>query len=69
MIEFNIYRKHDTWRPRKVVIEAVYNGKVLDQRRMFAFPLFLFAWKLERRKARMTRCVMLMLGAMIKGQP
>jgi len=52
-----------------VVIEAVYNGKVLDQRRMFAFPLFLFAWKLERRKTRMTRCVMLMLGAMIKGQP
>jgi hypothetical protein len=62
-IEWNIYRDGVDLCGRKVIIECVVGGKVMDRRKIASFPLLTFARRLERRKARMERCVRIMLRA------
>ena len=63
MIHFRIYRDCDSWRVRKVVVEALYGefNELKDRRRMFAGPFF--KWRLRLKMKRMTKLVEKMLIA------
>lgn len=61
MFKFLVYRDCDTLRLRKVVIELTHNERLVDRRRMFAWPFF--AGRLKRKQKRMLRLGAKMLAA------
>lgn len=60
MFRFVVYRDCDTLRVRKVVIELYHNDRLVDRRRMFAFPLF--TKRLKRKQRRMLKLGAVMVG-------
>jgi hypothetical protein len=55
-MDWRIYRNCDTLRLRKLVIELYHHdGRLIDRRRMFAFPFFNLSRRLTRKMNRMVR--------------